>query len=97
LPGLSQPLREAMVQSNGCAIMIGNRFDDHRVPSVLADDKLAMEMAVAHLRGMGHENIALVANYPEHPVVRVQIAAWKSCFADEVPASILEHRLINVS
>lgn len=97
LPGLSPSLHEAMVQANGHAAMIGNRFDNPAVPSVLADDKLAVEMAVEHLRRAGHENIAMVVMYPEHPVVKMQVAAWKDCFADHVPASVLERRLINVS
>ena len=96
LPGLSPALREAMIHSNGRAVMFGNRFDDPTVPSVLADDKLAVEMAVEHLRKAGHENIALVTTYPDHPVVRVQVAAWKKCFADKVPVDVLTRRMIDI-
>lgn len=95
-PGLSPSLHDAMVQANGRAVLIGNRFDNPTVPYVLADDKLAVEMAVEHLRRAGHENIAMVTTFPEHPVVKVQVAAWKACFEDQFPASVLERRLINV-
>ena len=96
LPGLSISLRNAMMHSNGCAVMIGNRFDDPRVPSVMADDKLAMELTVAHLKQAGHQNIALMVHSPGHPVINTQVAAWKACFTDSAPAEVLERRLIIV-
>lgn len=96
LPGLSKHLREAMIHANGRAIMIGNRMDDLGVPSVMADDRLAIRMAVSHLQAAGHENIALLYYWAEHPVISVQIDEWKKCLAPKTSPSLLEKLLIEV-
>lgn len=94
LPNLSKQLCEAMVQANGRAVMIGNRMDQLGVPSVMADDDLAVRIAVSHLRAAGHERIAFLGVYPDHPVVKLQVAAWKACFASQIPNETLDNRLI---
>lgn len=96
LPGLSENLRDAMVHSNGRAVMVGNRMDGEGVPSVLADDKIAIEMAVAHLREAGHEKITLLVNWPDHPIAVVQMAAWRGCFPG-LSHEALEKRQITIS
>lgn len=97
LPGLSKPLRNAMIQSNGRAVLFGNRFDDHGVPSVLADDGLAMHMAIDHLKAAGHTKVGLCTINANHPVVRVQIQAWRECFEGTATPEELDSRLIEIS
>ena len=94
LPDLSKHMREAMIAANGRAIMIGNRMDSLGVPSVMADDRLAIRMAVAHLKEAGHEKIALIVNCCDHPVISVQIDEWKKCLAPKTSPSQLENLLI---
>jgi DNA-binding LacI/PurR family transcriptional regulator len=96
LPSLSRPLRNAMIHSDGRAVMIGNRFDDHGVPSVMADDRLAMQMAISHLKEAGHTRVGLCMSNPAHPVVALQIEAWKEGFAAQASARELDARLVEV-
>ncbi len=77
---LEGPLGRALERANGRAVLIGNRLDERGVPSVLADDRKAMQIAVSHLRAAGHKRIGLVANHPQGHNERVQIAAWRDCF-----------------
>jgi LacI family transcriptional regulator len=78
-------------------VLIGNRLDSVGVPSVLADDAQAIRLAVEYLRAAGHEKIALVSDDPDHANDRVQIAAWRSCFAGMLKTEEIERRLIVVS
>jgi len=76
-------LLEALRKAQGRAVLLANRMDQYGIPSVVADDPHALRMAVSHLREHGHRQIALLTDQPEHPVARVQIAAWRSaCAAD---------------
>jgi DNA-binding LacI/PurR family transcriptional regulator/DNA-binding transcriptional regulator YhcF (GntR family) len=90
------PIGEAVQQVNGRAVLIGNRMDNLGVPSVLADDTQAIGLAVQHLREHGHTRIGMLCDYINHPVTSVQVAKWRSCFADNCPADELDRRLIDV-
>ncbi len=76
---LRGPLGVALEKARGHAVLIGNRLDSGGVPSVLADDAHAIRLAVQHLHEAGHRAIGIVSNDPDHPVDRVQIAAWQAC------------------
>jgi len=88
-------LGEALKETDGQAVLIGNRMDRFGVSSVLADDAQAARMAIDYLRANGHANIGLIVANPNHSVSTVQIAAWKDCFND-VPSEILSSRMIPV-
>ncbi|HSU69567.1 MAG TPA: substrate-binding domain-containing protein [Tepidisphaeraceae bacterium] len=90
------PVGEAVQQVNGRAVLIGSRMDNLGVPSVLADDTQAIGMAVQHLRSRGHRRIGMLCDYINHPVTSVQIAKWRSCFAEECDQKELDRRLIVV-
>lgn len=96
-PELQGALGEAMQKAAGRAVLIGNRLDGAGVPSVLADDAQAIRLAVGRLKEARHEAIALLSNHPEHAIDRVQIAAWRSCFAGRIKSRELERRLITVN
>lgn len=96
-PELGGPLGEAMQKAGGRAVLIGNRLDSVGVPSVLADDTQAIRLAVARLKSAGHRRIALLSDHPDHAIDRVQIAAWRSCFAGEASQNELDARLIIVN
>jgi len=93
---LRGPVGEAVQQVNGKAVLVGSRMDNLGVPSVLADDTQAIGMAVQHLRASGHRRIGMLCDYINHPVTSVQIAKWRSCFADECDERELDRRLIVV-
>ncbi len=93
---ISGPLREAMVKGGGRAVMVGNLYNDPCVPSVLADDRLAIRMSIEHLHAAGHDKIGIVANDFEHPVVASQLEAWRESHAGQVEPALLERRLIEV-
>jgi GntR family transcriptional regulator, arabinose operon transcriptional repressor len=90
------PVGEAVQQVNGRAVLIGNRMDNLGVPSVMADDTQAIGLAVQHLRDHGHTRIGMLCDYVNHPVTSVQVAKWRSCFADQCSARELDERLIVV-
>lgn len=96
-PNLWSSLSVAMQHADGRAVLIGNRMDDKGVPSVMADDALAFDLAVKHLKAAGHRRVALISNNVEHVVGRVQIATWKAAFGEEAAASLQEKRLIIVN
>lgn len=92
-PDLDGPLGKALERAGGRAVLVGNRLDERGVPSVLADDRKATRIAVTHLRAAGHERIGLVANHPDGHNERVQIEAWRACFAGWSAAE-LDSRLV---
>lgn len=101
-PELDSALGEALARASGRAVVLGNRFDHRGVPSILADDRRAVALAVEHLRRVGHRRIALLSNHPTHAVDREQIAAWRAACdpeASSTPAQrhALEQRLIVVN
>ena len=77
-PELSGPLGEAMQRANGRAVLLGNRLDSLGVPSILADDAQGTRLAMNLLHEHNHRDIALLTDDPQHPIARVQIAAWRS-------------------
>lgn len=90
-------LLPAMQESDGKAIVIGHCFDELGIPSVVADDRRAIRLAVEHLKKVGHRNIALFSNNPHTQIDRVQIETWRSCFRKgeaHVPDRVLDARLI---
>ena len=96
-PELQGPIGEAMQRARGKAVLLGNRLDSVGVPSVLADDSQAIRIAVDYLRAAGHEKIALISDHADHAIDRVQIAAWRSCFAGKLSPEEIERRLIVVN
>lgn len=78
---LVQVLGEAMQKAGGKTVLVSNRLDSMGVPSVLADDAQAIRLATQHLLEHGHRRVALVCNHPQHPIERIQIAAWQSLMA----------------
>ena len=93
-PELDGPLGEAMQSARGRAVLVGNRMDDLGVPSVLCDDAQGVQLAMENFRAHGHRDIAVVTDDPDHPIARVQIAAWKSELAGELDD--IEKRVIAV-
>ncbi len=77
-PELDGPLADALEKAEGRAVIVGNRLDNRGVPSVMADDTEGIRLAMEHLHGFGHREIAVVTAHPDHNVDRVQIAAWKA-------------------
>lgn len=71
------PVGKALRTARNRAVILGWRMDDQGVPSVLADDARAVELAVQHLHDLGHREIAFLCNHPHSANERVQIAAWK--------------------
>lgn len=76
------PLAQALQRAEGHAVVLGNRLDQSGVPSVMADDKRGITLAMEHLQSYGHREIAVISAHPDHRVDRVQIAAWR----DAAPA-----------
>ncbi len=70
------PLNKAIRATNGSTVVLGARMDEFSVPSVLGDDARAVEIALAHLRDLGHRDVALLCNHPAGANESVQIAAW---------------------
>ena len=91
-PELDGPLGKALMKADN-AVLIGNRFDEAGVPSVLADDEKAVRLAVEHLQSAGHKIIALLANHPAGRNESLQIATWRACFPDAAPG-VLQRLLI---
>ena len=81
IPALWSSLCDAMEHAAGRAALVGNRLDERGIPSVQADDVLAVQMAVKHLHEAGHSKIGLVSRDPDHPISSTQIAAWRSACA----------------
>lgn len=77
---LEGPLGKALKKSRGRSVLIGWRLDAEGVPSVLADDTRAMNLALEHLQSAGHERVALLCNHSHSPNEQVQIAAWRRWF-----------------
>lgn len=78
------PLIASMQRASGRAVAIADRLDQVGVPSVIADDRQCLRLAVEHLRKNGHRHIGLLCNDPEHPVARVQVAAWRSLCSEQM-------------
>ena len=93
-PELEGPLVEALQKAQGRAVLLGNRLDHLGVPSVLADDKVGITLAMEHLRSHGHREIAIVSAHPDHNIDRVQIAAWKAASPAAWDADHLARRTI---
>lgn len=83
-------LGEAMQRAAGKTVLVANRLDSLGVPSVLADDAQSIRLATQHLLDRGHRAVAMVCNHPQHPIERVQIAAWQSLMASCVTAREIE-------
>lgn len=102
-PELDSPLGDALARARGRVVVLGNRFDHRGVPSILADDRRAIVLAVERLKRAGHSRIALLSNHPGHSVDREQIAAWRTaCTADadgtpDAEDLAMERRLIVVN
>lgn len=77
-PELDGPLAEALQGAQGRAVVLGNSLHQLGVPSVMADDTRGITLAMEHLQSAGHREIAIVSANPDHPVDRVQIAAWRA-------------------
>ena len=77
-PELDGPLAPALQNARGRAVVMGNRLDNLGVPSVMADDKRGISLAMEHLHFAGHRDIAIVSANPDHRVDRVQLAAWRA-------------------
>lgn len=74
-----EALRQAVLQAADHAVVIGNRYDDYAVTTVVADDISAMVKATEHLVAAGHRKIGIVGNDPAERIAQVQIAGWRSC------------------
>jgi len=77
-PELAGPLGAAMRAHPEHVVLVGNRQDEYGVASILVDDAHAVRLALAHLTEQGHRRVALLSNHPEHPIDRVQVAAWRA-------------------
>lgn len=74
---LQGPLGEAMQKAQGRAVLVGNRLDSLRVPSVLADDAQAVRLAMRRFHEAGHTKIAFITDNPGREIDRVRIATWR--------------------
>ena len=83
-PELRGPLRETMQKAEGRAVLLGNRLDDVGVPSVLSDDAQGIRLAMEYLQSVGHCEIAVVSDHPQHPIDCVQLAAWQAALPPRV-------------
>ncbi len=77
-PDLETTMVETLQKAEGRAVLLGNRFDHLGIPSVMADDAEGIRLAMEHLQGFGHREIAIMTATPDHNVDRVQIAAWRA-------------------
>jgi len=96
-PELEGPLAEAMQKARGRAVLLGNRLDNLGVPSVLADDAQGIRLAMQHFTNAGHQEIAVVSDDPQHPIDRVQLAAWKAALPGKWSSERLQKRMIVVN
>ncbi len=65
--------------------VLANRLDHLGVPSVIGDDHHGIRILVEHLRGLGHQRIALLHNNSGHPIENIQIAVWRSLTGGNAP------------
>ena len=95
-PELDGPLAEALQRAQGRGVVLGNRLDNRGVPSVMADDKQGITLAMEHLQKVGHREIGVVSAHPDHRVDRVQIAAWRAALPKKWDEARLKARTIVV-
>lgn len=93
-PQLESPVVEVLQKAGGRAILLGNRLDHLRVPSVMADDAAGISLAMEHLKSFGHREIAVVTANPDHNVDRVQIAAWRAACPPDWDAAHFTKRIV---
>lgn len=93
---LEGPLRQAMIEAKGRAIVLGNRLDQVGVPSIIADDARGIQLAMEHFQSKGHRNIAVVTAGPGHAVDRVQLQAWEKALSASLSADQISKMRIAV-
>lgn len=94
---LKGALGAALRKAADHAVVMSAPLSEIGVPSVLADDALAMRLAVRHLRAFGHRSIALVPGIPfVNPINPARIAALRALFAEENLSWTDEHNVVAV-
>ena len=64
-------------------VLVNRRVDDLELPSVTADDAVGIELAVAHLAGLGHRRIAHLAGPQNTSTGVVRARAFRHAVRDQ--------------
>jgi DNA-binding LacI/PurR family transcriptional regulator len=81
-PGRYQALRERGVP----IVLVNGYLEGVDAPFVSTDDAAAVELAVAHLAGLGHERIGLAVGPERYTPVQRKIAAFHAALRRHVPS-----------
>jgi DNA-binding LacI/PurR family transcriptional regulator len=67
-------------EANSRAVVIGTDMNLLNIPSVLADDTQACNMAIQHLYECGHRKIAMLSTRNANPCMQNRLTAWFNYF-----------------
>ncbi len=77
-------------------VLVNAGIDHLSFPRVSADDVVAVEQAVGHLRSLGHERLGLVLGTPDHVPSRRKLASFRAVLGDALGADAVEHTLFSI-
>lgn len=73
----SDPALDSLEASGVAVVQINRRSQNRAVPSVTADERRGVRLAVEHLVGLGHRRIALVGGPKRHSTGRERLAGFR--------------------
>jgi DNA-binding LacI/PurR family transcriptional regulator len=77
-------------------VLVNAGIDHLTFPRVSADDVVAVEQAVGHLRSLGHERIGLVLGPPDHVPSRRKLASFRAVLGAAPGDDAVEHTLFSL-
>jgi DNA-binding LacI/PurR family transcriptional regulator len=79
----------ALSEPHGPVVLVGNRPFKDSVPWVKADDHAGMQLAIRHLRQLGHRSLLFVHGVDKHQGLTDSLKAWKINRDEKNPGHIL--------
>jgi DNA-binding LacI/PurR family transcriptional regulator len=86
---LKGTIGRTLAAHHGPVVIIGNRPVEESVPWVKADDKAGMQLAIRHLRELGHRSILFVHDAGEHQGLADALEVWRQDEKAQDPADHL--------
>lgn len=86
---LKGKIGRALAAPHGPVVLIGNRPAEKPVPWIKADDKAGMQLAIRHLRQLGHRAILFVHDAGDHQGLADALEVWQQEEKKQDPADFL--------
>ena len=88
-------LLTAMQKAATHLVLLGNRLNAEAIPAVKADDAQGMNLAIAHLRALGHRKIGLISNRKQDPIDQLRRTVWEECLKPITSPTERKHWLLH--